>query len=307
MKKLTALVLALCLIMTTGSVALADYVDGWLNQRIATRTGPSTRYYEPGSFLRSGDRVIVHSKVWDDRNEIWWVQVEFSSGNERYRAYTGAWRMDVDLYDVPEEKALRTCEVWEDADVFAGPGWEYVMWNDTVYAGTTGTLYEAENGYGLIECWNASKGQTWRVWIDLDKTDCRRDYGNVDTFPEYGSPCYEGWYTSMDEINERNGGSYYDNSYNDDYYYDDDYDYDDGYYTGGDSDIIGQTIRITVGSGNARGGPGSEYGKIATVEYGDYYVVYDTDVASNGVTWFMIYANGHYCWISSGLTNIGKY
>ena len=124
MKKLTALVLALCLILTTGSVAFADYVDGWLNQRIATRTGPSTRYYEPGSFLRAGDRVTVHSKVWDDRNEIWWVQVEFRSGNERYRAYTGSWRMDVDLSSVPEEKALRTCEVWEDADVFAGPGWE---------------------------------------------------------------------------------------------------------------------------------------------------------------------------------------
>lgn len=300
MKKLTALVLALCLTLALTGAARADYAYARLNQRISTRTGPGTNYSEPGSFLSSGDVVTVHSKVWDDRNEIWWVQVEFSVGWARYRAYTGAWRMDVDLYYVPEEKALRSCEVWEDADAFAGPGWDYLMWTDTVYAGTTGTLYEAENGYGLFEYWNASRGQMWRVWIELDKTNCRKDYGDVDTFPEYGRPHYEGWYTSMDEIDANNGG-----------YYDDGY-YDDGYYGGnyaqpGDRNPIGKTVIITTSSGNARSGPGADYSRVGYVNYGECYTVYDTDVASNGVTWFKIYVDGGYGWISSGLTNVGKY
>lgn len=293
MKKLTALLLALCLMVALGGAACADNIQARLNQRIATRTGPGTGYSEPGSFLSAGDYVTVHSKVWDARNEIWWVQVEFSVGWERYRAYTGSWRMNVDLSRVPQEMALRSCEVLQDADAFAGPGWEYMMWNDTVYAGTTGTLYEAENGYGLFEYWNSARGEMWRVWINLDYTNCRRDYGNVDTFPQYGSPCYEGWYTTEAEVYARNGYSGSSSSTG------------GGTYVSGNP--IGQTISITANSGKARSGPGTEYSQVAYVEYGDYYIVYDTDVASNGVTWFKIYVDGRYAWISSGLTNVGKY
>ena len=294
MKKLTALVLALCLMLTMGSVAYADYVQARLNQRISTRSGPGTQYTEPGTFLGSGDYVTVHSKKWDDGNRIWWVQVEFSSGGKRYRAYTGSWRMNVDINRVPEEMLLRTCEVQYDTRAYAGPGSQYASMG-MVYAGTSASLYEAENGYGMIEFYRSGKMQ--RVWVDLGDTTARKDYSNVDTFPPYGSPCYEGWYTSMDEIYDRNG---YSGSYDDDY--------DDGYNVDTYGDYpIGQTIRITVSSGNARSGPGAEYSHVGYVDYGDYYVIYDTAVASNGVTWFKIYVDGRYGWISSGLTNVGKY
>ena len=64
---------------------------------------------------------------------------------------------------------------------------------------------------------------------------------------------------------------------------------------------------LRVVRGNARSGPGAEYSQVAYVNYGEVYDVYETRRASNGVTWFKIIVNGRYCWISSGLTNTGKY
>ena len=87
-------------------------VTGTLNQRLSTRTGPSTKYDEPGTFLRAGDRVTVLSKAWDDVNEIWWLQVEFRSGGEKYRAYTGLKRFsDVNINSIPEEYPLGSCTI----------------------------------------------------------------------------------------------------------------------------------------------------------------------------------------------------
>ena len=53
---------------SSGNYTQYASVTGTLNQRLSTRTGPSTKYDEPGSFLRAGDRVTVLSKAWDDDN-----------------------------------------------------------------------------------------------------------------------------------------------------------------------------------------------------------------------------------------------
>lgn len=281
MKKLTALILTLCMLMSCGA-ALADTAWGRLNQKIATRSGPGTQYFEPGTFLKTGDYVTVHTKVWDNRNEIWWVQVEFNTNGGRYRAYTGSWRMNVDLSRVPQERSLGTVRVTSDADVFAGPGWEYVMWNDTVYRGTMATLYEVENGYGLIECWNGSRGQNWRVWAPLRCLSCYGQYSSADdTYPNYGSPNYSGSSSSSSSSNSSssNYGSW----------------------------PVGQTCRITANGGNARAGAGSQYREVAYVFNGQRFTVLDTAKASNGVVWYKISVNGRYGWISSGLTNFGKH
>lgn len=282
MKKLTAWILILCMLLTC-SAAMADAATGKLRQRIATRTGPGTKYTEPGSFLSKGDYVTVHTKVWDSANRIWWVQAEFSYGGNKYRAYTGSWRMDVDLSNVPEERALGTVRVTADADAFAGPGWAYAMWNDTVYRGTSATLYEVEGGYGHIECWNSRQGKTWRVWVPLNCLSCYGDYSSYDdTYPLYDSPSYSG---------SSSGSSYSSGS--------------SSSYSG--SWPVGQTCRIVTGSGNARSGAGVEYREVNTVCYGECYTILATAKASNNVTWFKIQKDGMYCWISSGLTDIGKY
>lgn len=272
MKKLTAMFLVLCLLGSC-SLALADAAMGRLNQRIATRTGPGTRYSEPGSFLGAGDYVTVHTKVWDNSNRIWWVQVEFDWNNDRCRAYTGSWRMNVDLSRVPEERALGSVRVTMDADAFAGPGIMYTLWNDTVYRGTSATLYEVEGGYGHIEYWNSSRSQYWRVWVPLYCLSCSGQYSSTDdTYPMYGGPNYGG---------SGNGNVWY--------------------------NPVGQDVMITSSYANVRSGPGAEYTLVGCVTRGEWFTVYDTDVASNGVTWFKIWRNGRYCWISSGVTNTGKY
>ena len=279
MKKLTAIFLALCLLLPC-SLAFADAAYGRLYQRIATRTGPGTHYTEPGTFLGAGDYVTVHTKVWDNTNRIWWVQVEFDWGNDRCRAYTGAWRMNVDLSDVPQERALGSVRVNADADAFAGPGIIYTLWNDTVYRGTNATLYEVENGYGHIECWNSRQGKYWRVWVPLWCLSCSGQYSSSDdTYPMYGDP-------------DDSGSDYDDDGYN------------SGYWGGSP---VGEMVMITTSYGNARSGPGASYSLVGCVTRGECYTVYATDVASNGVTWFKIWMNGRYCWISSGLTNVGKY
>lgn len=284
MKKLTALILALCMLMSC-TAAMADAAYGRLNQKIATRTGPGTNYFEPGTFLTKGDVVTVHTKVWDSRNEIWWVQVEFTSGWQRYRAYTGSWRMNVDLSNVPQERSLGTVRVTADADVFAGPGWDYVMWNDTVYRGTTATLLEVEGGYGHIECWNSAGGQYWRVWAPLRCLSCYGQYSSTDdTYPMYGNPVYSG---------SNSGNNNSNNNHNN--------------HGSSSSWPAGQTCVITASGGNARSGAGTQYSTVGYVETGDRYTVLDTARASNGVTWYKINVGGRYGWISSGLTNFGKH
>ena len=287
MKKLVAFFLILCLMLSC-SAAFADHVQARLNQRIATRTGPGTNYTEPGSFLKSGDYVTVVSKKWDKTNEIWWVQVDFTSGGRRYRAYTGSWRMSVNLTNVPEELILRDCEVQYNTAAYAGPGSNYASMG-TVSAGTQATLYQVSNGYAQIEFYDFSARLTKRVWLDIGNTTARKDYSNTETFPQYGSADYAGWHTSLQEVYNRNGSS------------------TSGGTGGGGNGGGSWQVWITSTSGNARSGPGANYSHVAYVNNGEVYTVYDTAVASNGVTWFKIKVYGQYCWISSGLTNTGKY
>ena len=77
-----------------------------LVKRAATRSGPSNRFDEPGSFYNAGDIVNVISKAWDSENDIWWYQIEFNTSNGWMRAYTPANRVDVSSDSIPTETNL---------------------------------------------------------------------------------------------------------------------------------------------------------------------------------------------------------
>ena len=47
-----------------------SHIQCTLNNQLATRTGPSTRYDEPGTFLSAGKYVTALSKVYDQNSEI---------------------------------------------------------------------------------------------------------------------------------------------------------------------------------------------------------------------------------------------
>lgn len=170
-----ALLTALCLL------PLGALADTWatLNQRIATRSGPGTQYTELGTYLREGDLVKVRSRAWDDRNDIWWVEVEFTYQNERIRAYTGAKRVDVDLQYVPVEAVLDYGTLTTYADCFAGPYYSgFMPWVDTLEAGTSVTIYEVEDDFALVECWNDMRNSLYRCWIRLDTINIGYLYEN---------------------------------------------------------------------------------------------------------------------------------
>ena len=60
MKKFTALLLALT-ILAGCTTAFAATTGRVTENRISTRSGPGTKYTEPGSFLYNGALVTVHT------------------------------------------------------------------------------------------------------------------------------------------------------------------------------------------------------------------------------------------------------
>lgn len=193
-KRLLALLLTL--LFLTSSTALADLplaldrddiyamrygqpkgtwqrADATLLMKIATRTGPGTGYTEPGTFLKAGDRVSVISKIYDERNEIWWVQVEFSYNHQWYRAYTGSQRMSVDLSMVPTEYALSDMDSRDEARNYNpvslryGPGTGYALMDYTLPESAWLYVVMCENNWALVEVMDASPSV--RGWVPMSE------------------------------------------------------------------------------------------------------------------------------------------
>lgn len=142
-----------------------------LLKRIATRTGPSNYFDEPGSFFSAGDQVKVITRAWDDENEVWWFQVEFYDEFDRYwyRAYTTCVRIDLDPELVPMEtdKPFETL-VRVDTPVYYGPGTEFRLFKHSVaYAGYAAKVYNIEGEWAQIEYYDYATEQLRRGWVAL--------------------------------------------------------------------------------------------------------------------------------------------
>lgn len=281
MKKITALLLAICLLgcSTTALAATTGYVT---DNRIATRSGPATKYTEPGSFLSYGARVKVHTKVWDSANTMYWVQVEFTSGRETYRAYTGDWRLDVDLSRVPDEVVVDNTWLNYSTRGYAGPGTEYHYYGDILlYKDSNCRIIEVENNFALIDTSGSNKGWT-RVWVPLDAVFGGYAYYGQDTHPDY-------WY------NDDQGATLLPDD-------------DQGaiLLPGGSSNSwyqepVGQYCTVWVDSGNARTGAGTQYAHAAYVVKGDVLLILDRKMGGTGKDWYQVRIDGKLCWLSSGL------
>ncbi len=137
-----------------------------LNRKMATRTGPGTRFTEPGTFFSAGTVVTAISAAWDGENEIWWIQTEFTYKGELRRAYTGLKRLNMTADMVPTEYVLAESAVLNrTVYAYMGPGYRYTMYRDPVPAGTEGTVWMSENDYAQFEFYDANEGMYRRVWI----------------------------------------------------------------------------------------------------------------------------------------------
>ena len=72
---------------TGGAYGLAAY-------KLSTRTGPSTKYAEGGTYDVKGQYIHVLARAYDSVNEIWWVKCEIPYGGSVRVLWTGYWRFD---------------------------------------------------------------------------------------------------------------------------------------------------------------------------------------------------------------------
>ena len=141
-----------------------------LTQKLATRSGPGTEYFEPGTFFSKNwqqQTVLVRKKKWD--GSIWWVQVDFRNGQKNsYRVWTGAKRVDVDLDRVKEETGrICDCDIYPTSDTWYGPGGNYARANVSINRSACGSIFEMVNGYVDVEYWYEDDGYdgSHRIWL----------------------------------------------------------------------------------------------------------------------------------------------
>ena len=167
MKKMIALFLIL-LLASSAFAAMAEGVSATLNQKIVTRSGPSMDYDSTGTHLAETwqtEQVTVLSKAQGD--DAWWVLVEFIDSGERYRLYTNARRVNVDLDAVPEETLLGEGEMIAAGDVpgHYGPSQEYAETESDVPWCVEVTVWGAEDGYLLVEFYDEDMQTKHRAWV----------------------------------------------------------------------------------------------------------------------------------------------
>lgn len=68
---------------------------------------------------------------------------------------------------------------------------------------------------------------------------------------------------------------------------------------------VGVKCKVTVKTGNARSGPGSDYPMAGIVYAGDQFTILDFRMGNTGKDWYKINYNGNTCWISSTLVEVG--
>ena len=184
MKRICRILLVLTVLLAAFWGAAQADTYGTLNQKMATRTGPSTKYDEPGTFFSGkwkGQRVRVISKV---NTGVWWLQVEFTYNGQLMRAYTGLKRVDgVDMNSVPTESVLSTCRLSSPVKGYYGPGTQYKMMSYSVPANTTCDVIMVENNYVLVEFPYYKKNyEKSRAWVHTSLVS-----GNYGSSQNYGS------------------------------------------------------------------------------------------------------------------------
>lgn len=185
MKKMLCLwlVLVMCLVLPIQSLAMIQYgmsqelgggeydeedlpiIYGVLNSSMPTRTGPGTKYAEPGTFYSAGDLVRIISVAYD-HNDVPWVQVEVEDykGN-LFRAYTGLKRFDgVEEWEIPVEIEGLGAYVINEAVLYYGPGTQYQTYDWTLKEGRFVVWIAKENGYVLVD-YESTTGNAYHFWI----------------------------------------------------------------------------------------------------------------------------------------------
>lgn len=165
-KRVIALLLALLVLLP--EMALAA-VPGALNQQMATRSGPGTKYTEELGTLPSSTDITVTAQV-ETAGTIWY-QVEFRESGRLYRAYTGKKRVNA-YGSIPWESNEYSEDVTTaSVKPYYGPGGQYAQRRKTVDRGTTVRVYGVEGDWAMCDYREDSRWARGYISVfDLKKT-----------------------------------------------------------------------------------------------------------------------------------------
>ncbi len=134
-----------------------------LNQRMATRSGPGTKYTEELGTLPQDTAIVLIESV--TTNGTPWGMVEFSKNGQLYRAYTGMKRIDAHGPVAQGGEQYSEQRLSSATEVYYGPGTHYARRKATVPQGTLLRVYDEVNG--LYLCDYQSGGKWVRAWFPI--------------------------------------------------------------------------------------------------------------------------------------------
>ncbi|MBE5771877.1 MAG: SH3 domain-containing protein [Clostridiales bacterium] len=145
-KRLIALCLVLLLLIP--EMAFAG-VEAYLNQQMATRSGPGTKYTEELGTLPSNTEITVTAQV-ETAGTVWY-QVEFYKNGRWYRAYTGKKRVNA-YGNIPWESVNYSSDITiASTTAYYGPGSNYAARKMEVSRNTEVRVFGVEGEWALCE------------------------------------------------------------------------------------------------------------------------------------------------------------
>ena len=147
MKRLVSWMLAL--ILLAGAVPAMAGVPASLNQKMATRSGPGTKYTEELGTIPMDTQIEVINCV--TTNGTPWCLVEFRYNGKMMRCYTGLKRINA-YGDLPEGSVdFVKDKVTQGTKAYYGPGTNYAERKGSISKGEEMRVFEVEGDWALVE------------------------------------------------------------------------------------------------------------------------------------------------------------
>lgn len=120
-----------------------------LKKKMATRSGPGTRFTSTGTYPKSTEVTAIEKY---DVNGTYWVLVEFKHKDARYRAYTGLKRLKASSSEIPNAKyTSKKAKIDTETTISYGPGTNYAAYKKKLAVGTEIKVVGAESGYAHVD------------------------------------------------------------------------------------------------------------------------------------------------------------
>ena len=138
-------------------------MTAYLNQKLATRSGPGTNYTELGTYGQNTNIVLYEQEI---GGSVTWGMIEFRGNGGLIRAYTGMKRIDTDTTDIPWANTITySATLAYDTVPRRGPGQEYAPCDQMLRAGAQLLLYHEELGYVMADFYYPGDDLLTRAWI----------------------------------------------------------------------------------------------------------------------------------------------